>query len=236
MSQIDNQNAGRNGQAANESATRQDSELSAPTIILIALITLPFILLFRILGSVLRYGFAGGIYQVTGHLVLRLYGAKGFEFSLWDSLKLGALGGAIIALPWSGITALVEKCFESPTPNNTSEEEGTRPLLSSDPAPGYDGATNDTAASSAGQNRPTASAFLLRFSFALILIMMFSPAFGATSGAVGSWVLRRAGKPALDTWTAAATGALGGLGPLLFIGVFLLIPLAIAACATRSSR
>jgi hypothetical protein len=214
-----------------ENHSAEESEAAAALIIL-TIIALPFVVLYYILKAVLRHSLGGAIYQVSGHILLKIYGAHGYDYSLWNSVYLGAVGGAIIAVPWSLLTTLVEKCVEPPRPASTSEEDGTQPLLSSEQGTGHNGTTNN---SSTERNRFSFGSSIFKFSFAVIALMLFAPAFGAASGAVGSSVLTRFGKPAISVRAAAGVGTLGGLVPFIFMGFFLLFALVISVGVVASS-
>jgi hypothetical protein len=177
------------------------------------------------------------LFELVGHILLRAYGHKGSDVRLKSSVKVGAVGGAIVAIPFNILYATLEGLITPPPIIQNSEEQGaTEPLLQAqtqneqiqEGGPpnrrstiyGTTQMLNKSLAGTARNpfsprmyvnQRAVESPSKIRVFLALVIDFLSGPTLGALAGSIGSAVLRENGHVTLEVATAAEAGALGGL-------------------------
>jgi hypothetical protein len=227
-------------------------------ILIFTVIAVPLILLLLVIINLAASIFACVIFEVLGHLLLRAYGAEGYNLRLMTSVKVGAVGGAIIAIPFNSLYALLERYVAPPMVTVSSEEDGTQPLLPTQAEPESEQRQNnsvhaavrmvgskltDTTRNPFNQRlyarQQVQAAPVSRFKVYLALLgdAFAGPAMGALSGAVGSAVLGSTDGGVLSVGHAAAAGALGGfvLGALAALVISSILACVIAIWASHRS-
>ena len=202
------------------------------------LLVVPIVLFLLIAFNLAVTIFSTVTFELVGHILLRAYGRKGSEIRLMSSVKVGAVGGAIVAIPFNILYTTLEGLLSPPARAQSVEEQGaTEPLLQSQIQGGESTVQDGSASKSTSPiynttqllsssvqstsrnpfhprifttHRAVESPSKIRLWLALIVDFVSGPALGALAGAVGSAVLRNAGHKTLDVATAAEAGALGG--------------------------
>jgi hypothetical protein len=177
------------------------------------------------------------LFELVGHILLRAYGHKGSDVRLKSSVKVGAVGGAIVAIPFNILYATLEGLLKPPAIIQNAEEEGaTEPLLQGQTQNGQvqEGETPNRMSTIYGttqmlnkslqgtarnpfssriyaNQRAVESPSKIRVFLALVIDFLSGPTLGALAGSVGSAILRDTGHVTLEVGTAAEAGALGGL-------------------------
>jgi hypothetical protein len=177
------------------------------------------------------------LFELVGHILLRAYGHKGSDVRLKSSVKVGAVGGAIVAIPFNILYASLEGLLAPPAANQITEEEGaTEPLLPAQTQNGQiqEGGTPNRMGTIYGttqmlnkslqgtarnpfsprmyaNQRAVESPSKIRVFLALVIDFLSGPTLGALAGTVGSAILRETGHVTLEVGAAAEAGALGGL-------------------------
>ncbi|KAG8823604.1 hypothetical protein FRC17_009289 [Serendipita sp. 399] len=96
------------------------------TVILVPLVIL-LIVIINLSGSII----ASILFEVLGHVLLRAYSSQGgYDLRLKTSVKVGAVGGAIVAIPFNLVYAFIE-ALVAPTVV-TEEDAAAAPLLASE--------------------------------------------------------------------------------------------------------
>lgn len=178
------------------------------------------------------------LFELVGHILLRAYGHKGSDVRLKSSVKVGAVGGALVAIPFNILYASLEGLLKPPAIIQNAEEEGaTEPLLQGQTQEGQvqeDSGTPNRMGTIYGttqmlnkslqgtarnpfsprmyaNQRAVESPSKIRVFLALVIDFLSGPTLGALAGTVGSSILRESGHATLEVETAAVAGALGGL-------------------------
>ncbi|KAG8840251.1 hypothetical protein FRB91_006375 [Serendipita sp. 411] len=217
------------------------------TVILVPLVIL-LIVIINLSGSIL----ASIFFEVLGHLLLRAYSSQeGYDLRLMTSVQVGAVGGAIVAIPFNLIYAFIEALVAPKAVASTEEDPATAPLLASEPnrtslhetARVFNNSIKGSRRNPVNQNLYARQRLAVdppskfKIFIALLADFVSGPALGALSGAVGSAVLRKTGHHVMEVANATQAGALGGfiLGPLaaLIMTSFLALGIGIWA-STRS--
>lgn len=208
---------------------------------ILAIIAIPLIFLFLIIINLSGSILAATIFEVLGHLLLRAYDKPDYNLRLLTSAKVGAVGGAIAAIPFNIFYSFLEGLV-APSVIVLSTEDGSQPLLrqqENDMSSMHRTSRmlNDrmrrTRRNPLSQNLygnqqlRVESPSKAKVRAAILGDMLSGPILGALSGAVGSMVLGTTGHVVLGVSKGAAAGALGGfvLGPLsalFFTSIFVL--------------
>lgn len=174
------------------------------------------------------------LFELVGHILLRAYGHKGSNIRLKSSVKVGAVGGAIVAIPFNMLYATLEGLLAPPVAVQNAEEEGAAEPLLQAQVETQEGGTfkrmstihgttqllnkslqgtkrNPFNARMYASQRAVESPSTVRVFLALMIDFLSGPILGALAGSVGSAVLRKTGHITLEVATAAEAGALGGL-------------------------
>ncbi|CCA71199.1 hypothetical protein PIIN_05135 [Serendipita indica DSM 11827] len=217
-------------------------------VILLTAILVPLVLLFIIIVNLSGSIIASILFEVLGHAVLRALGVDGFNNRLKHSVKVGAVGGAIVAIPFNIFYAFLEYLI-APTVVSVTDESEAEPLLPPERQSSFGQVTKSFNESLKGtrrnpinqrlylQQRETGEApSRWRVFFALLGDFLSGPALGALSGAVGSFVLEKAGHEVMDVAHSVQAGALGGfiLGPLAAALFSTMFAVAIAVFISRN--
>ncbi|PVF96651.1 hypothetical protein CPB86DRAFT_496706 [Serendipita vermifera] len=238
--------------------TASDNPQLFALILILTVIAVPLILLVLVIINLSASIFACVVFEVLGHLLLRAYGAEGYKLRLLTSVKVGAVGGAIIAIPFNSLYALLERYVAPPVVTTSSEEDATQPLL-----PTQDESESDQRQNSSvhGAVRMVGSKLtdtvrnpfnqrlyarqqvqvtpVSRFKVYLALLgdAFAGPTMGALAGAIGSAVIGSTGETVLSVGHAAAAGALGGLvlGALAALVISSILACVVAIWASNRS-
>lgn len=242
------------------SVTSNDFQAGIFALLVVVAIAVPFFLLLIVIINIGATILSTISFELVGHILLRAYGHKGSEIRLKSSVKVGAVGGAIVAIPFGIIYTTLEAWISPPLVVQDVEEQDARePLLGAQATPteeqpqefqrvskilGIAPKLNDTlrrATHNPFQARMynnqrvigVESPSKIRLWLALLVDCLSGPALGAASGAVGSVVLRKAGHTTLDVASATEAGAIGGfvLGALLAFTLSALCTCAFGAAA-----
>lgn len=230
------------------STTTEDQSRLLAVFFILSVIAVPVILLAIVLVNLSGTILAAILFEFLGHAFLRACGRPGFEIRLQSSLKVGAVGGAILSIPFNITYALLES-YVSPQialfqAQGRSEQDERRPLLSPEGA----GRTNSFKRTFQGSvrtfndslKRTRRNPFDQRLRsnrvdvvpqskwrtwLALAGDLVSGPLLGGLAGAVGSFVLGRTGHEVMSILNATEAGLLGGailgaLSALIFTGVY----------------
>ena len=208
--------------------------------LILAVIAIPLILLFVVIINLSGSILAATIFEVLGHLLLRAYDKPDYNLRLLTSVKVGAVGGAIVSIPFNIFYSFLEGLV-APSVIVLSTEDGSQPLLRQEDETNSMRRTsrmlndrmrrtrrNPLSQSLYGtQQLRVESPSKAKVWAAILGDVLSGPILGALSGTVGSMVLNKTGHVVLGVSKGAAAGALGGfvLGPLsalVFTSIFAL--------------
>jgi hypothetical protein len=207
----------------------------------------PLYLIYHIIISLVQYTCAGLLFQVSGEAILALCGFEGFELSDQSSNNaaiLGAVGGAIFAIPFAALFTLSLRHLVSSSVIPEHEEDPRQPLLSpfaateatlsplheagqSQPRTTEGSSSHNALLSLPYSNQQAESAaykVIVQFGLVPATLALLSPFFGAVSGTFGGITLSYSKIPSIGIVNAAKAGAVGGLVPLLLIAFLLFVP------------
>jgi hypothetical protein len=147
--------------------------------------------------------------MATGHFILQHAHVPGYaEASIQSSIKLGAIGGCLMALPMMIFEWIIMRL---------------QPLNLDDLDPEHDAESSEGGSEKAKRSLASISIFLLVLQF--IILLFGTVALGAGSGAIGAAIFTKATHhKALGILLAARAGAVGAavLGPGAIVLVLLL--------------
>lgn len=219
--------------------TANESGLFALVVIL-AVIAIPIFFVLMIFINLAGTICATILFEVIGHCLMRAYGHHGANIRLLSSVKVGAVGGAIVAIPFNILYSTLEGLLSPPVVVQDLEDQGaSEPLLQAQEQDeqqaqgtgtikGINAIHGTTRVITDGLRGTRHNPFgqrlyssqrvvgveppsQIRVAFALLVDFLSGPALGALAGAVGSWVLRKSGHHTLEVGSAAEAGAIGGL-------------------------